>query len=340
MSLDCLNARVRSRKGTLIGGSGYETLFSNFSMSHLIEYLLGTHYSTDLKKYLKAGDELQAVLRAVGDYTENEIRGILSMADGYTKTLTRVFLLRWDLVNLKAIFVSKISGSTEESFSSTGVISQHHCMAIAKSTFSEAARILSKYRMPFLDTVCGLVKTLENSGDAEKFCTSLDMAYYRRMTLGDIRPPDAELLNRIMAPELDRRNVMEVLQAVTEGRRAQWKPPGHYGKVGPGTLRSMAALNSVDKALEVLLNSPYEKEILDGSLLFGLTGELNYIERLLEARFLRALSMEAMINPLDRGVAMSYLALRINEVVNLSMVALGLRFGMVANMIRRKMIIP
>lgn len=103
-----LNARVRARRGQLLGESFFRQAQA-LSFSEFLRLLAETPYGAEL-----VGEGLADVDRAVALHLAHTIGDLPSLVSGPLRELVRLPLLRADLVNLKTILRGKEAGKSPE----------------------------------------------------------------------------------------------------------------------------------------------------------------------------------------------------------------------------------
>ena len=337
-----INARLRARKHHFLKFDVYEALVKNYSHSYIIDHLLGSRYGIFLNPYLNDNECLSVdkIKYSMQDFGELEINNILKNCDNKTRKVLLYFLIKWDLTALKAIFCAKSDGSVIENRLYAGVLSYAEIKVLISATFSEARKLFKNHEIGLLKMFCPIMDKFEINKNKEEFCRGLDKIYYDYLFLGNgFGRADKELLQELMSMELDRKNVMEVLLLLETGMQSKWKPSGYYGFLKEQFFKGMIKAKDVEEALQKLMVSPYEQQVIYGLLPFELTGELNYIERLIEKKWLTFLKKKSMLCPLSFAVPIYYITLLKNEYSNIMTIVLGEQFGIVQNLVRRNLIV-
>ena len=337
-----INARLRARKQHFLKSDVYEALVKNYSHSYIIDHLLGSRYGNFLKPYLIDNDcaPVDKIRNSMQDFGEKEVNNILKNCDEKTKIILLYFLIKWDLTAIKAIFCSKIDGSVIENRLYAGVLNYKEIKDLIAATFTEGIRLFENHKTGLLSMFCPIILKFEMTKNKEEFCRELDRIYFEFLFSNKgFGSYEGEILKNLMSIELDRKNTMEVLLMLETGMQSKWKPSGYYGFLKEMFFKSMIKAKDVEEALQKLMRSPYEQQVVYGLLPFELTGELNYIERLIEKKWLVYLKKNAMLNPLSIAVPIYYISLLKNEYSNIMTIVLGEQFGIVQNLVRRNLIV-
>lgn len=337
-----INARLRARKQLFLKEEVYASLVKNFSHSYIIDHLLDSRYARFLRPYLadQNSSPLEMIRNSMRDFGESEISDILEYCDKKNRTLLIYFLIRWDLTAFKAIFCAKIEGHVIENRLYAGVLNYSEIRRLNASTFTEARMFFENHDTGLLKMFCPAIEKFEITRNKEEFCRELDRTYYESLhNIRQFSPADRGLMKELLAIDIDRKNVMEILLLLATGKISGWTLPHFYGHLNEFFLNSLSRSPNVEEALQKLLQSAYEQQIIYGLLPFELTGELNYIERLIEKKWILFLKKTAMVYPLTFAVPAYYISLIKNEYSNVMTIVLGEQYGIVQNLVRRNLII-
>ncbi|MDD5089493.1 MAG: V-type ATPase subunit [Candidatus Wallbacteria bacterium] len=337
-----LNAALRARSNLFLRMDCLDEMLRNPGAGSMIGILSGTRYAESLKHRQQIDCPVSRITSAIAAVVEEEISLTLKRAGDRIGSYLKLFLARWDILSLKAIFSCRIAGRKMENtrWFPSGVLNSRECLLLSRGGFKEAVATLQSRPEAIFRDCARLFGDPLVTGSVDRLCFTLDQCYFNHV-FGGKNSRDAGLsqLQSAMRIELDRRNIMEVLHALMRGNGLEWRPASHFGSLSIGFLNRLAASGTVDDALEMLLSTPYSKAVQEGLLLYEHTGELSFIERLIEKKLQLFLRRESLLNPLSLALPLHYINHLINESLNLNLIALSPAYGLTPNLVRRELII-
>lgn len=335
-----VNARVRAMRSRLLTPVQIDDLVAVPSMAGFLQALSATPYSSDLQEALVRYEGVRAVDAALARNVQRTTRSILEFADGPAQQLIRILLLRWDLVNLRAIVRGKHAGRPAEEILDA---------VMPAGTLSEVA-LKEMAGFPNITALAGTLDVLDHpfavplaEGIAEHAKTNdllsvelrLDRAYADYVLRQTKGRGDARVLRQILTAEIDAANIKTALKLASAGglseeQRLRFFIPGG----GLATEKIFLALSS-DRT-----QAPAWTHLrVQGFPIKELPRDLVVFERDLDLHLAQTMAARYIGgDPLGLDIVIGYLAMKSAEVANLRLIARGKFLGLAAEAVRREVV--
>ncbi len=328
-----INARVRGLKSRLLSDEFYSEALNMVDFSAFTNALSQSPYMSDMEEAQAQYKGLQMVDEALTRNFRRTMQGILGFSDGTPKALISIFLLRYDLNNLKAIARAKHSGREAEDIRGALLPAGRLKPAVLDTIASAAdlpgaAQSLAVTKHPLAGAFTRAVSQYGGEEDLFELELALDQAYYR--VIFDILAKNShpQLLKRHLQLEVDAANIRTALKV-----RNREQPSGELfipggREVTRSSFEQMSATASKE-ALQPLSNTSFSevaeaetpsqaeeaiREVLDQS-----------------ARWLY------LRDPLDIGVVLYFLRLKESETAKLRLLARGKFYGVPPRLLEREL---
>lgn len=340
------NARIRAKRSHLFDETAFENLLSKQSVQGVVDGLAGSAYDEDLVAALEKYEGADAVEAALSQNLVHTFQRLTRMAQGELRELVKIFLMRWDLMAVKALLRNVHHGITGEE-------ARDAVFPGPTMSLDDLSRLAAHDNMEGL--IGGLMawnhslcRCLRDELDTYRMERSLrvleealDRAYFvdHARRLRQYTDDDSRFLRRMLQLEIDRINLRNLLQSRGEGVDAetilgQLLP---NGTLSENVVREMAAAPTPDRALDALRGTPY------GDLVEELgarmqVGRISSLDRLLERMFMTRLRRASLANVFGIGLAMRYTWQKYNEVMNIRLIARGIARDVPQARIREEMV--
>lgn len=348
---DYLNARVRGMSTLLLGREFYERVLQASTEAALADALLATPYADDMQRAMaeRAGVvDTQAVETALSTNVRAAFSKILAIAPQEPRRLIALQVNRWDVANVLALVRGKAGGAgPRELFAAVLPIGELDEVQLgelsAEIDVTNLADALPTWKHAFAFALRRAIRECAEKDDM----TALESALYRgwfqwalsQLTAEDPQHgPARESLRR----QIDLVNVQAALELVrdrTRGGARQKIEPIPGGKLQWGFLAELGACDTLVTAFELLGGTYFAPGIGRGILAYGQAQSLAVMERFLESVVIEHGCRLFRQDVLSAAVPLGYLWRKYSELVNLRLLARGIRYGMPANAIREGMIL-
>ncbi len=346
------NARLRAMKSRLLSRRELEVLAGTGSVQGLIAALTKTAYQRSIEAALTRFAGLDCIDEAL----RSDLINTVGRIDGfYREEANRMiaFVLRtYDIDNLKAILrgLSKNAPSGEILAAllpigalKIGVLRELACLNNPR----EAIDLLASQSLPF---AYPLLKLRSERPGADIFDMELALERWHYYEARQALQSEAEegSLSLAIALEADLANLLTVLRFAhnpheREALRSKWgsEEVGQLfiksGRISVELLTIAGKGDGVASVVESFSGTPYESALRAGQEAYARSNRLSDIEKQLRHYRLEQLAWLIPKDPLGIGVALGYLALKINEVGNIRWIARGLNLDMKAEAIRAEL---
>lgn len=326
------NARISGKKSGLFSKSAVEDFLNQGDLQRMQDVLLESTYRKEMAEALTRHQGPEAIEEALSRNLAETYRGLVKQAQGDFSILIRLFLTRWDLdavksllrcqhhnIDADAALHSLIPGPTM----SLPLLHEF----VQMDSMQELVQALAAANSMLCGCLRKALSTYEENNDLFVLEEALDRQYFVQTAkvLGESEDPDAAILREQLSAEIDRINIRLLMQAFQDGGdkelAAQRLLP--EGTLSLGLLKSMLDATDAAAAMEQLANTRYQA-LMEELFQFLQTGRFSPIERYFERVLMQRLYRMALQAPFGIGVAMNYVWLKYNEVINLRLIAHGL----------------
>src|SRR5690625_896461 len=178
-----INARVRGMKSKLLGPEFFAQAAADTDFTAFLATLSQTPYARDLEEAQARRPGLAAVDLAISNNFRNTARSILGFSDGRPHDLISLFLLSYDLLNLKSLGRAKQSGregaEVREVLLPAGELKPAVLEQLAEAKEIPAmSQILSLIDHPFAAEFNRAARGYAKDGSLFNLELALDRAYY------------------------------------------------------------------------------------------------------------------------------------------------------------------
>jgi V/A-type H+-transporting ATPase subunit C len=316
-----------------------EELLALPTLDAFTQALNTTPYGHEVQEALARYPALQAVDTALARHFYQTTRKILDFADGKTRQLIEIVLLRWDLANLRLILRGKQAGARGEELAAN--------LIPAGSLNETALRELAE--QPDVAAVVGALSALDHpfvaplqEGMADYLETkdlfALELRVERFYALYGLRvargPGHSESRVRsLLEAELDATNVKTALKlqdaAIGRDEKTRFFIPG--GRVvTQDVFLLLAGRETAAQGAKWLR--------LQGFPVKTIAEDLTAFERDLDLAMIKLQTDLYLGDPLTIDIVLAYLALKYSEVKNLRLIARSKQLGIPRDRVRREMV--
>lgn len=345
------NARVKAMKGLLLKPSFLEELVRVGSIEAMVELLQRTGYKNDLASASVhyAGSEL--IEMAASDNFTSTVQKLLRIAPKEDRQAVRALLVKWDLMNLKALmharrldrtyeqvkpYLFAVGGLTEDDFKRIMKVEE-------KEIFREVKRTELGGHMLSSSTANFSKRMWENFRSALRSVnmflqmeTIIDAYTYLLMDKGLAEVGGKEIghIRRILKKEIDARNIMIIERLKKHGSKEIKENLIRGGTLSESFLTRLIEAKDVAAVVALIKTKFSALDIKDVSAL-GLAELEIALEKSLAkqktAAFYRAV--------LSVGVLVGFLLLKEEEINNLRKIAKGKEFRMSEEDVREMLVV-
>lgn len=336
-----VNARVRAMRSRLLTPAQIEDLVALPSMAAFIQALGSTPYSGSLQEALVRYEGVRAVDDALARNFQRTTRSILEFADGPARKLISIFLLRWDLANLRAIIRGKHAGRPAEeileAIMPAGTLSEvalkemagHPNVAALAGTLDVIGH---PFAVPLAEGIAGYAKT----NDLLALELQLERAYVAHVLRKTAGRGDARVLREILRAEIDAANIKTALRLASAGGLTE-EQRRRFFISGGGLVTEKIFLDlSVDRTQA----QAWTHLRVQGFPLKEPPRDLISLERALDLRLGQTLAARYIGgDPLGLDIVVGYLTMKSAEVANLRLIARGKFLGLAREAMRRELVV-
>jgi V/A-type H+-transporting ATPase subunit C len=346
-----LNARVRGMSTLLLTRDFYERVLQVSTETAFADALLATPYAEDVQREMTTrggtsdGHSVEAALSA---NVRAAFSKILAMAPPEPRRLIALQVNKWDVANVLALLRGKASGAgPRDLFAAVLPIGEMDEIQLgelsAEIDVVNLADALPTWKHAFAFALRRAIRECREQDDMAALESALYRGYFRwalsQLTAEDPRHgPARESLRR----QIDLANVQLALERIRDrargGSRARIEPiPG--GKLPWSLLAELAACDTLVTAFELLGGTYFAPGIERGILAYGQAQSLAVMERFLESVVIEHGCRLFRQDVLSAAVPLGFIWRKYSELVNLRLLARGIRYRMPANAIREAMIL-
>lgn len=338
------NARLHAMKARLLARDDYRALAEAAGLERVLAALTNTPYREAIEATLIRVSELEALNDALSVDLCTTVGHIRRFFDGPEGRALALALQHYDIHNLKALLHGLHSRASLAEIQAAqlpiGDLPETILAELAGAADLRAALdLMASLRLPAAAPLLA-ARSARPGAQLLELELALDRWYFAQALAGARQgPAEMALLRDALALEADLVNLLTVTRlAASPAERPAYLQRYRAGSprelfVGPGRL-SFAVLEgaamqvSLAAAVQALAGTPYGEPLAAGLEAFGRSGRLSDMERHLRRHRLRWRAGLVARDPLGIGVALGYLALKVNEVENLRRVIYGVSAGL------------
>lgn len=348
------NARLRAMKSRLLSGNELERMAEAGTLQALIAELSKTPYRRSVETALARVSGLECISVALHNDLETTMKKIRRFYSDRAGEMMGVVLRTYDIRNLKAILrgLTKrvLPGEILFTVVPAGELTDDILSELSRAADPRAAiDLLATMALPFSLPLLRL-RSERPGAETPEMELKLDQWYFREaFNYLKRKQQSGGVLFSALQLDADITNLLTVI-------RFAYAPEEHNFLrdwlgvdditsifVGPGKLSFDLLTNAgnqetVDAAVETLVEAAYEAPLKAGMVEFTSTGRLSVFEKQLNRFRLDWLSRLIGRDPLGIGVVLGYLALKTAEISNIRWIAQGIVLGMPANNIRSELV--
>jgi len=331
-----INARVKGMRSRLLAPGRVEELLSLPTLDAFLQALNSTPYATDLQEALSRYQGLRAVDEALMQHFQKTVRKLLSFAEGKSRDLIEVVLMRWDLHNLLVILRAKHVGrggdDVESNFVPAGTLSEIRLKELSlQPDIAAVASTLATWDHPLARPLSeGLYRYLQ---DKDLMALELHIGrYYYEWALRATRGADgsAASVRRSLETDIDYTNLataykLQLAKDMPRAERQNFYVPG-------GLLASHVFVNLADPETAEVGQREIRARGLHPE---GATPA--DIERWVAQQVSRQHTQLYLGDPLGIDVVLGFLAMLYDELKNLRLIARAKVLGIPRDVVRREM---
>ncbi|MDR5708563.1 MAG: V-type ATPase subunit [Armatimonadota bacterium] len=332
-----INARVKGMRSRLLPPGRLEELLGLADLESFIHALGNTPYGPELQEALTRYQGLRAVDEALMRAFQKTAQKILGFSEGKARALIRVFLVQWDLHNLRTILRAKHSGhpleATEQNLIPAGELTEVRLRELlAQPDLAALAGTLATWEHPLAEALLAAIRQYESTQDLLSLELSLDRGYFEwalRVARG--MGHNETLVRDVVRMQIDFTNVktafkLQQLADLSREERERFFLPGG-SVVSRDVFLNLADPTTAEFGLRELRGRGIHPE--------GQTaGE---VERFLEEESTRRMAMLYLGDPLGIDVVIGFLTMLSSEIRNLRLIARSKALGIPRDLVRREM---
>ncbi len=349
MELDYFNARVRGLRGRLLVGRDYEALLGLEGIGQCLEKLKSTSYGPDISvmemTQEKTGDIISPTLKKSLVET---FAFVWKIAPERARRLLKAVFSAWEAHNLKAIIRGIAKGVKREELIDCLIPAGSFDMAAITSLLEakdikDLISILETWGSPYAEPMKKGLETYLKSGsifDIELAIDFFTTRFYQQY-LGNGSLDDA-IIKDVLSMRADIHNIMTVFKIAGEGYAAE--EAGSFFIEGGKRLSKDEFLSLLETRDRDEIVRRLSEAVKDGDLKEALsvagTEDMGIFEDRLIGLVERHARRLSITEPLSIAVAVSFIYLKVREIKNLRLIAMGKKIGIPSESLRGFLIYP
>ncbi len=300
-------------------------------VDQLAQVLVESPYKKEMAEALTERGGADAIELGVSRNLVETYRRLLRSAQGNLRGPVRLFLMRWDLVGVKALLRNRHHNLDVQTGADSLVPGPTLTVALAnefagRSTMEDLISALSSWNPTLCGALASAADGYHGEGGLQVLEDALDQNYFvtNARKLSGATDPNSELLRRALKIDIDRINLRMILQHGQTGgdgtlSQDRLLPAGH---LSASTLESMAGSRDAADAMEHLGGTRYA-DLAERLAAFIQTNRYAPIDRMMELLMIQYLGHMSRERIMTMAILMYYSWLKYNEAVNLRMIARG-----------------
>ena len=359
-----LNARVRSMNRDLFKSGFLQELLNQPELSNLVEALQGaTLYGEDMSVALAESSGLNAIEKALRHNLSRTFSKILHMSSGEPRSLLCVILNRWDIFNIKTILRGKQRGRPKEeivaAFVPIGELDEPKLAELAdQPDIKTVVDMLVTWGFHLAPFIAKALPEFMEKGDILGIERVIDEFYFKWALKETEDASENKLIVRsFIVEQIDFANIINTLKLLNEKvsvetrvKSASGEPQSASGGLreaifipGSGNLKysfilALSKCTTLEEALGLLVNTKFSSLMEKAISAYTKTRKLSTIERFLEAFIAEKWSRMCKRDPLSISIIIGFLGRKLNEFMNLRIIARGKAHAVPINTIKGELV--
>lgn len=352
-----LNTRVRAMSRDLFKNEFFQELLNQPELGNMVEALQSTTlYGEDMSVALAESSGLNAIEKALRHNLSRTFNKILYMSSEEPRSLLCVILNRWDIFNIKTILRGKKTGRPKEeiaaAFVPVGELDEPKLTELVNQPDSKAVvDMLVTWGFYLSTLIAKALPEFMGKGDILGLERVIDEFYFKWAFKETEDTSENKLIMRsFIVEQIDFANIINTLKLLNEkvsvgtGVKPQPQQPAREAIFIPGgnfkysSLLSLSKCTTLEEALGLLANTKYSSIIEKAILAYAKTRKLSTIERFLEAFIAEKWSRLYRKDPLSISIIIGFMGRKLNEFMNLRIIARGKAHAVPVNTIKGELV--
>ncbi len=332
-----LNARLRALKGQLLKKGDYEPILAAENLEEVIAFLDHTQYGSEVEQALTLKKGITGVDEGFRRNLEKTFAGLVRMTSNRPRELIHIVMGRWEILNLKTILRGIHINAMPETILANlipfGRLDDIALGELAKQHDIKAViDLLNQWRIPYAFTLRKAFPLYREKEDLQTLELALDRAFFNNAvrTLHEDEIDDAIVLD-LVRREIDLILISYAMRYVHHGLTEQ-DPASIFIPKGKSVDLEMFTKLLASRNMEELAKSVpvrhYTECLEAGMFRYLEERRLSPLERAMETCFINWAYHSITRDPLSISVAIAYLWLKINEIINLRIISRGKQTAM------------
>lgn len=346
------NARLRAMKSRLLTRAELNVLAGVETLDGLITSLSKTSYRKPIEAALARSSGMNCVVEALRSDFVQTMGKVKTFYSDQAQEIVILALRAYDIHNLKAILSGVARNALTADILSTllpiGDLDYGLCLELVRgSGLHEVIDLLASMSFSISEPLLHLRKERPEAEISEMELV-LDQWYFQEIKHVLPAEDSGELFLLALNLEADLINLITVLRFVSMPEEKKllhkWLGSDDLKRlfVGPGSLAynllaQAGSQETPEGAVEILANTSYGPVLHAGLVDFHRSGRLSDFEKHLQRFRLGWMYRCIARDPLGFGVFLGYLALKVNEIHNLTWIAQGIQSGLKVDAIRAEL---
>ena len=347
------NARLRAMKSRLLSRPEVEALAQLGSVQALINALIKSAYRKAIEEALVRASGLDCITEALNRDLVETLGKVHRFYGGRAGEMVAIPLRAYDVYNLKTILRGLSKYATPDEITAAllpvGELTPALLTRLARAPEPRAAiDLLASLRLPMAQPLLKLRAEQPGAAIFEMELALDRWRYQQDYNYVEKSPRATGLLRSALDLEADLANLLTALRfahAPAERQVLRRRLGGDDLErlfVGPGRLSfellgRAGGQDSLESAVEILAQTPYQAPLRTGLEVYAHSGRLSDLEKELRRFHLRWMARLIIKDPLGIGVSLGYCELKTSEVSNMRWVAQGINLGLEADAIRAEL---
>jgi len=324
------NARIRGMKPKLMSKSRLEEFVEMEDVNSILRELENTTYKDDIEKTIIRYPLPQCVDEAFKENLSRTFKKILRIAEeGEPKTLVKVLLRKWDVLNIKTILRGKSAKISKKEISENVIpIGELDEVAlkelIEQETVEAVINMLMILGSPYSKPLKMSLKEYKKMKSLAPLEDTLDKFYYNHtleMTEGECE--NLRLVREMITTEIDIVNIRTVLKSIKANVDVEFAKKfliknGKELKIG--RLVDLIKTRNIQQVVVNLKETSYGPAMEKGWKNYSKTGSITDFENELEKFMIKKGVGMFRKDPLGVGIIIGYMYAKENEIRNLRMI--------------------
>lgn len=333
------NARIRAKKGRLLGRRAFEALVARGDVGQLITALGRLDYEAEISAAMARLSGVECVEEALRLNIARTTKAILGFYEGGARNLVGLVIGRLDLHNLLTIVRGKAVQTDPEEITSAllpgGELGDAVLRGLAEAPdLRQTVDLMATWRLPCASPLTRAMREYLQTREISTLESELARCHYsaagERLS-GNSR--DVELVRRLLGQEIDVLNLTTVLRIRASGSPARSDGEASLlldggERLDRGHLSALLSSRSVEEVVTRIGSTPYADTLRAEMGQFASTGRVSVLQQALDRRVARWAISLFHDDPLGIGPVIAYVSAKTNEIVSLRLIARGISLGM------------